>query len=199
VARSAQLPRSDRALGIETSRAVALESLALLGDNAIHAERYEPTPFPVLDDMLLELGLDYPRYTFVDLGSGKGRVLCLAARHPFRRIIGVELSPALDAIARDNLRALPASWKRCRDVSSQCGDAATFELPNEPLVVFMFNPFGPPVLARVVANLERSLAEHPRDVWVLYYMPVHAHVLARSHAFTSRTAAKDWQIFRSMV
>ena len=38
-------------------------------------------------------------YTFLDIGSGKGRVLMLASDAPFRHIVGVELSPALTAIA----------------------------------------------------------------------------------------------------
>lgn len=40
---------------------------------------------------------------FLDLGSGKGRMVLSAARFPFRRIIGVELSNDLTAIARRNV------------------------------------------------------------------------------------------------
>jgi SAM-dependent methyltransferase len=39
------------------------------------------------------LALDYRRFSFVDVGSGKGRALLLASDYPFREIIGVELSP----------------------------------------------------------------------------------------------------------
>jgi tRNA G46 methylase TrmB len=32
----------------------------------------------------------YSQYTFIDVGSGKGRVLFVAAEYPFRKVIGVE-------------------------------------------------------------------------------------------------------------
>ena len=49
------------------------------------------------------LQLDYRRFTFVDVGSGKGRALLLASEYAFQEIIGVELSPELDRIARSNI------------------------------------------------------------------------------------------------
>jgi predicted RNA methylase len=41
--------------------------------------------------------------TFVDIGSGKGRALIIAAEYAFKRIIGVEYSPSLATICRRNL------------------------------------------------------------------------------------------------
>src|SRR4051794_25559731 len=39
---------------------------------------------------------------FVDIGSGKGRVLCCAARYSLRQVVGVDLSPELCEDARVN-------------------------------------------------------------------------------------------------
>lgn len=189
-------PRSDHDLGIHTTRAVEVARLELSAETGrAHAHRYEPTPFGVLDDLLLELGLDFPRYTFVDLGSGKGRVLCLAAHFPFKEVLGVELSPELHQIAVTNLAALPASWRRAKKARSVVGDASTFELPAGPLVLYLFNPFAAPILGRVLANLERALHADPRPVHLLYYMPVHADVLARSPILELRSTAKHWAIY----
>src|SRR5262249_39527165 len=116
MSRRAKPPHADHQLGIHTTRPVPLEGLDIDGDNAVHGNRYEPTPYGVLEDMFTELDLDYPRFAFVDLGSGKGRILCLAAAYPFRRVIGVEFSRELHAIAKTNLAALPASWKKAREV-----------------------------------------------------------------------------------
>ena len=44
---------------------------------------------------------------FVDFGCGKGRVLFLAARYRFARIIGVELSERMAEQARRNLAREP--------------------------------------------------------------------------------------------
>ncbi len=57
----------------------------------------------VMRAMLEQLHLDCHRFCFVDVGSGKGRALLLASDYPFRKIIGVELSPELDRIARANI------------------------------------------------------------------------------------------------
>ena len=57
----------------------------------------------VMQAMEERLHLDYRRFTFVDVGSGKGRALLLASDYPFREIIGVELSPELERVARTNI------------------------------------------------------------------------------------------------
>jgi hypothetical protein len=51
-------------------------------------------------------------------------------------------------------------------------DAAEFPLPEEPLVLYFFNPFPEEILSRVLSNLEASLARAPRRVYVLFYAPV---------------------------
>ena len=43
------------------------------------------------------------RYTFVDVGAGKGRAMLVASELPFRQVIGIELNPAMAAIAQRNL------------------------------------------------------------------------------------------------
>src|SRR3981081_102097 len=49
-------------------------------------------------------GGDFSQYTFIDVGSGKGRVLFVAAGDPFRKGIGVEVSNALHDDALANLK-----------------------------------------------------------------------------------------------
>ncbi len=51
-------------------------------------------------------------------------------------------------------------------------DAADFAFPEEPLVLYFFNPFPEEVLTRVLSNLAESLARAPRRVYVLFYAPV---------------------------
>jgi predicted RNA methylase len=142
-------------------------------------------------------GLEFfpERFVFVDLGSGKGRVLCLAAEFPFKEIIGVELSPELNAIAHTNLRVFSPAWRRCDRIRTICRDAAEFSFPEEPLMVFMFNPFGPVVLQKVLHRLEASLAAARRAIHVLYYQPLHETVFASSEAFARIRAAPDWVVY----
>jgi predicted RNA methylase len=191
-------PRSDRDLGIETTRHVAVSKLSIEGDNKAHASPYEPTPFGVLEDMLLELDIAHERYTFVDLGAGKGRVLCLASRWPWRRIIGVEAASALAKAAKKNAAAFSASsaeWQKCRKIEVIHADAAEWTLPPEPLVFFLFNPFGAAVIARVLDRIQASYEQSPRELCVLYYMPVHAALFARAPCLEAISYARDWTIW----
>jgi SAM-dependent methyltransferase len=134
--------------------------------------RYEPTPAEVFSEMLAAIPFDPREFVFVDLGSGKGKVLMLAARYPFRRVVGVELWEDLHRVALQNLRSFRERPDCAAEVTSIRMDAADFPLPEDPLVLYFFNPFPEAVLTRVVANLRESLARAPRRVYVLFYAPV---------------------------
>src|SRR6185503_12151373 len=65
---------------------------------------YAPSAWHVLPRALRYIGVS-DHDTFIDFGCGKGRVVHQAARWPFRRVIGVEVSPELAEIARAGLAA----------------------------------------------------------------------------------------------
>jgi SAM-dependent methyltransferase len=124
----------------------------------------------VMDAMRDRLHVDYQRFSFVDVGSGKGRALLLASDYPFREVIGIELSPELDRVARTNIALYSGPRHRPPVISIQ-GDAAEFHWPPEPLVVYMWNAFTGPVMERVFRNLEASLAKLPRELYLVYIHP----------------------------
>ena len=130
-----------------------------------------------LTQMLEALDLDWPRFTFVDLGSGKGRALLLASRFPFRRIVGVEISPNLSNVAATNIERFSAPWQTCHEIEPRVGDAAEFAYPSGPLVVFLYQPFLSPVLKKCLKNLARSLEAEPRELYVMYVNPVYERLL----------------------
>lgn len=147
---------------------------------------YQPTEPALFHEMLAGLKIEFHDFTFVDLGSGKGRTLLMASDYPFRRIVGVELLAELNDVARENLRKYKSEKQKCFAVESICGDAQEFEFPAEATVLYLSNPLPEAGLARVIARLERSLAEHSRKVIVLYHNPLHDEILARS-SFLART------------
>ena len=124
-------------------------------------------------------GGDYSQYTFIDVGSGKGRVLFVAAEYPFRKVIGVEFSNALHDDAVANLKRYKFAGRRCADIEPVHADAREFEFPDGNLVIYLFNPFGPEVMGRMLANLERSLERHPRHAIVAMLWPEHSDVVER--------------------
>lgn len=116
-------------------------------------------------------------FSFVDLGAGMGRAVLLAAEHPFRAVVGVELHPGLARTARRNLTAWRKAGRALAPVRIQCRDAAEFALPAGPCVVFLFNPFGAAVLKRVLKSWSQQLAGREGQVDILYVNNEQEHVL----------------------
>lgn len=112
------------------------------------------------------------QFTFIDLGCGKGRAMLFASEFPFRDIIGIEFSPDLYAIAQQNIRRFRSASQKCIRIETILSDASSYNFPPAPTVLFMFNPFGAEVMARVVKNLQLSLENHPRPMLIIYYYPV---------------------------
>jgi SAM-dependent methyltransferase len=131
------------------------------------------------DPIFEALNLDWQRFIFVDLGSGKGRALLLASRFPFRRIIGVEIAPELSAVAAANIERFSAPWQTCREIEARTGDAAEFTYPAGPLVLYFNQPFLAPVVKRCLKNLSRSLAAEPREIYVVYVNPIFERLMER--------------------
>jgi SAM-dependent methyltransferase len=184
----------DCAHGVDTAGMVLLYTLdgfvGLHRDEGCHYESVNPERFR---ERIAALGIDFPQYTFLDLGCGKGRTLLIAAQFPFRRVRGVEFAPALHAVAEKNIAA-DRGPRRCGDIRADLADAAEYPVPDGPLVVFMYNPFFGSVMDRVLANLAQSHREQPRDIKVVYWNPVHAALFGR-HRFTRIADLPEAAIF----
>lgn len=103
-----------------------------------------------------------PRHTtLVDLGSGKGRALIVAARMGFREVIGVEFAAELADIARRNLAITGAKAEVVE------ADASEYALPDGPLCIYLYSPFSLEIMEKVVAKLDHRFSE----TWVVYLNP----------------------------
>lgn len=141
---------------------------------------YQPTEPAAFREMLSSLPINYRYFTFIDIGSGKGRTLLMASDYPFRRIIGIELLPELHEIAQENIRKYKSENQRSFAIESRCVDAREFVFPNDPLVLYFFNPLPASGMKAVLANLERSLKAQSRDVYFVYHNPEHRALLEQS-------------------
>lgn len=156
---------------------------------------YQATEPELFAEMLSAIGIDFRGFTFIDVGSGKGRVLLMAADYPFLRILGVELLPALHRIARENIREYKSDRQQCCSIESICQDGRDFEFPAEPTVLYLFNPLPEAGLVRVLGNLERSLRDVPRRVHVIYHNPLLEHVLAGSPALRRTGGTHQYVVY----
>jgi hypothetical protein len=158
-----------------------------------HSERvaYEPSGWLFLRRALRKRDVE-PSDVFVDFGSGKGRVVFQAARYPFRRVIGVEISEALNEVARFNIDR-NRSRLACQDVTLVTADAADFEVPDDMTVAYFFYPFAGATFKRVMANIVLSLDRQPRRVKLIYACPGEEESVASTGRFRliRRLAARD--------
>lgn len=165
-----------------------------------HSE-YQPTEPFVFHEMMALLreqgNFDFADYTFVDLGSGKGRTLLMASDYPFRKIIGVELLSALNQIAEENIGKYRSDSQQCFDLETVCADAGEFDLATEPYVLFLFNPFPESVLFRVCERIEASLAVVPKSIYILYHNPLLEHVFLNSSQLEKITGEDQYSLFKS--
>lgn len=162
---------------------------------------YQPTEPSQFHEMMSAISshpnFDFHNFTFIDLGSGKGRTLLMASDYPFRRIIGVELLPALHQIAQENLSKYHSDTQKCFSIESICADATEFPFPAEPAVLFLFNPFPESGLRRVLGNLQHSLQQHPREFFVLYHNPLLAPVVDASTALKLISRTHQYALYRT--
>lgn len=121
---------------IDTCGFVGLANLTVWGENAEHGAAYQPTHPKFTFDILGDLGIDYRKYAFVDVGSGKGRTLFVAAEYPFEKTIGVEFAEELHNTTLRNARNFRSRTQRCQDIECVLMDASQYAFPPVPTVFF---------------------------------------------------------------
>jgi SAM-dependent methyltransferase len=111
-----------------------------------------------------------PSDVFVDIGSGKGRVLIQASRYPFARVIGVEISEELNAVAEANL-GRQQSKRAAGSIELVTADATAWEVPDDLTVAYLYYPFVGDTFRKVIDNLVASLERAPRRLRLIYGLP----------------------------
>ena len=130
---------------------------------------YMPTNARVFRSVMSSLDLPADS-VFVDVGSGKGKVLMLATSYEFKEIVGIEVSKKLCDIARRNLNKLLESNNIKTNPRVIHSDIVDYHFSEEN-VFFMYNPFHTAVMKQFIGNISRSISENPRDIWIIYHQP----------------------------
>jgi len=159
---------------------------------------YQPTEPALFREMMASLPIQFDQFTFLDLGSGKGRTLLMASEHPFRKIVGVELIAELHRAAEENIRDYRSPTQRCAQIESILADAREYELPEEPLVLYLFNPLPERALSEVLERLEKSLKRVPRPVWVVYHNPLMENVLCATGFLGKAGGTSLYSLYRTI-
>jgi SAM-dependent methyltransferase len=174
--------RHEVRLGISTRGVVGVEHP--------DAAYYATMSYPAIRRALRGLALG-PGDVFVDIGCGKGRVLCCAARRPVAHVIGVDVSAPLCAAAEVN--ALRLRGRRA-PITVHNVDARAFDYARGT-AFFLFNPFGADTLDRVLTKIRDDVGGRP--VRLAYAVPTHRDVVD-THGWLEpwpSPAAADWLAF----
>jgi predicted RNA methylase len=180
----------DREHGVDTAGVVETDELVAPDGAKASAERYEATPPECFRYLVHGAGIRSPGdYHFVDLGSGKGRVLLLAALEGFKSVSGVELCEHLHRVAVSNIGRSTRLPVRPEAI---LGDATRLQFPSAPTLCFLNNPFGPQILRQTLDNIEGSLRASPREFLLIYYHCNHAALLDARPGW-HKVAGGNWQ------
>lgn len=148
LARSIRGRVNDMRLNISTAGTAPAES-----DGHVY---YATISYRCIQALLDRLQLS-PNDRFVDVGCGKGRVVCLAARQCVSMVTGIEYSQALVNDARRN--ALKLRGKRS-PVTIAHSPAEEFDY-SDSSVLYFFNPFEAPILNTVLHKARADRAGSP--------------------------------------
>ncbi|MEA2194344.1 MAG: hypothetical protein QOG42_778 [Solirubrobacteraceae bacterium] len=123
-----------------------------------------------------------PADAFIDYGAGKGRIVLQAARYPFGRVIGLEISERLAAVAE---RSISCNRERftCPRVQVVCADVLDFSVPDDITYAYFYNPFVGDLFQAALDGLIDSLDRRPRELTLIYTNPVMAAAVESSGRF----------------
>jgi len=145
---------------------------------------YATIAYPVIRSVLQRLNLQ-PDDTFIDVGCGKGRVLCLAARMQVARVIGVEYSPDLARMAERNLALLRG---KLAPAEVAVTPAEEFDYSSATALYF-FNPFEAEILDLVLGKMHADRGAKPLRLAFVMESPAQEAVF-RKHQWLVR--ADHW-------
>lgn len=174
--------RYDRRYGVKTAGYTHLHELVIDSPNKELGIRYQPTTQKRMVAMFSNLPPDLSQFSFVDFGSGRGRVLLFASEIRFKQVIGVEFSDELHASAVDNI-ARARHVRKCPIVQPVLADATKYLLPDGPLVLYFFDPFRDEVMQQVLDNIKCSYLSDRRKIYLMYLAPVHESMVLETGVF----------------
>lgn len=187
----------DRFYGANTDGIIQVADLNVHSENSRHAVHYEPTRHRLAKQVIHALPIRHSHFTFLDFGAGKGRVLLIAARLPFKAVTGIEFSSDLCAIANENIANIPASKRAAARIECQYADATTYPLPSGPLVCYFYNPFNEVLMQVMLERLGETMRNDPRVIYVVYVNPLHRTLFDTNRSWKAVQEGKMHVVYRA--
>jgi SAM-dependent methyltransferase len=153
---------------------IQLDKLSIKGDNKKKGVFYFGATSHYFRKIISHIHeMDMHNASFIDFGCGKGKVLALAAEKGIKHIAGVEFARELFDICIKNISLLKKKFPDTEFAVSH-EDACNYDIPMGATIFFLNNPFNRDVMQTVIGNIENSLREHKRKIYIIYFNPVDA-------------------------
>jgi SAM-dependent methyltransferase len=147
---------------------------------------YEPINYITLHRCLRAMELTRHDVVF-DIGCGLGRVLCVLARMPIRKCVGIDLDAVFVERAKQNVSR--TRGKRA-EVEVLVADAAQADY-DEGTAFYLYNSFGAATMAAFLEQLHQSVLRRPRPIRVCYLNPMQNHVFENTPWLKSAGEARS--------
>ena len=167
--------RGERKYGLDTTAAIHLTQLELKGNQLKHATEYMPVNYFTLEALLQRIPEQHKEGTFLDIGCGKGRAMCVAAAFGYKHVEGIDFAKQLIDAAEQNLQQIKKRYPHTR-YNLAWADVQELHIDEQVNTIFLFNPFDELLVKQVIVKINRSLEKHPRRLLVLYCTPSHEHL-----------------------
>ena len=185
----------DERWGTETAESESMSALDIPAAMARQGVAYQASSPNIIDEINSLLVIDPADYSFVDIGAGKGAVVISAAMKGFRRALGLELSLKLIGIARNNANLVAKQTTLNSKPEFIQGNAAEFDAPSGPLLLYLYNPFGESILNAFLDRVEASARRDPRLIYLAYANPHWAEAIAGRRCWSEIAAGRNLKIF----
>ena len=188
--------KGEKKYGINTTGADELHKLEKQGIDISHATIYMPVSYTLLEEIFEQLPATI-RNHFLDLGSGKGRAICVAAHQGFKMVTGLDFARDLCEAAKENL-AITKQKIPALEYKVINNDAFYFEIPDDVDCIFLFNPFDEIIMSAVVNNIGTSLQNSPRKINIIYVNPLHKELFLKA-GFTETWYSKKMKYIEAVI
>ena len=186
----------DNTFGINTSGIISSVNLDSDSNNWENKHAYEPSNKEIFFHLLSKIPLEFPSYTFIDIGSGKGAVLFYATNFNFKEIIGVEYSSTLCDIATSNIESFNKISPSTASMKIVNSDVMDYQLPNGNLLIYLYNPFNEKILVPFIESVIKKKRANSSNIWILYYTPLFKQFLDQFKELETIESCDEFVIYK---
>jgi len=140
------------------------------GNNVNRGKEYQGYSYYFFKIFMKNLPVNFSESVFIDFGSGKGRVLIMAAEFNFKRVFGIEFAEEFYEESLKNTGKAKLNTDKLEIIHT---DAVNFQIPDDTNVMFFFNPFDEEIMEGVLKNIDESKSKNSRDIYLVYTSPIY--------------------------